>query len=253
MSYSNYPNYSQPQPHAEAYSPSRISPSSYRRPSYPQNTTSPSPSYHVNPTSPSYANPTQMPPQGVPNYNYDSQDYTHPAMTHSANPSYSYNQHDFPDETKSYSSTAHLNLTPSKEYDVGHVLPQSYNYPPESPYAPPGPGYFSAPGAGGPGWQSPNPYAGTQHWTRMRNQLLERRVVQQIPLHNGNLVMDVPVPKGVRPNPPIAGIEPGEMDSLRYSAVTCDPDEFMAKKFTLRQYLSGRKTELFVGPSREQN
>lgn len=85
----------------------------------------------------------------------------------------------------------------------------------------------------------------------MRNQLLESRVVQQIPLHNGNLVMDVPVPKGVIPTTTGLGIEHDEMTSMRYSAATCDPDEFMSRKFTLRPYLYGRKTELFVSGSIE--
>jgi hypothetical protein len=80
----------------------------------------------------------------------------------------------------------------------------------------------------------------------MRKQLLERRVIKQIPLSNGNLIMDVPVPKEVIPSTKGLGIDTDEMDKLRYSAATCDPDEFMARKFTLRQYLNGRKTELFV-------
>lgn len=80
----------------------------------------------------------------------------------------------------------------------------------------------------------------------MRNNLLERRVVKQIPLHNGNLVMDVPVPKGVVTSQKGMGEEPEEMQKLRYTAATCDPDEFMRNKFSLRQFLYGRKTELFV-------
>jgi chitin synthase len=92
-------------------------------------------------------------------------------------------------------------------------------------------------------------YSGTSHWHAMRNQLLERRVVKQIPLHNGNLIMDVPVPKEVIPTTKGLGLEQEEMDKMRYSAATCDPDDFMASKFSLRQYLYGRKTELFVSGS----
>lgn len=33
---------------------------------------------------------------------------------------------------------------------------------------------------------------------------------------------------------------------MRYTAATCDPDEFMRKKYTLRPYLYGRRTELFI-------
>jgi chitin synthase len=75
---------------------------------------------------------------------------------------------------------------------------------------------------------------------------MERRVVKQIPLSNGNLVMDVPVPKGVRANASGLGAQGDEMTSMRYTAATCDPDDFMRNKFTLRPYLYGRQTELFV-------
>lgn len=61
--------------------------------------------------------------------------------------------------------------------------------------------------------------------------------------------MDVPVPKGCVPTTHGLGVESGEMDSMRYTAATCDPDEFMRNKFTLRPYLWGRKTELFVSES----
>jgi len=33
---------------------------------------------------------------------------------------------------------------------------------------------------------------------------------------------------------------------VHYTAATCDPDEFMRQKYTLRPYLYGRKTELFI-------
>ncbi|RSH88864.1 Chitin synthase, class 2 [Saitozyma podzolica] len=148
---------------------------------------------------------------------------------------------DYPDETKSFASTTHLN-PPSKEWGVGQVVPslpaqyqaQAYPYPPRPAPQP---------------YPSPSPmtsYSGTSHWHAMRNQLLERRVVKQIPLHNGNLIMDVPVPKEVIPTTKGLGLEQDEMDKMRYSAATCDPDDYMASKFSLRQYLYGRKTELFI-------
>lgn len=33
---------------------------------------------------------------------------------------------------------------------------------------------------------------------------------------------------------------------MRYTAATCDPDDFMRSKYSLRQYLYGRDTELFI-------
>jgi len=157
----------------------------------------------------------------------------------------SYQGHgDFPDDNKSYTSQTHLTSNPG--FGVGEVVNSmsytgggqpAYNYPP--------PQMAQAPRPSSPG------LSGSTHWHQVRNNLLARRVVKHIPLHNGNLVMDVPVPKGVvPPNPGSLGAETGEMEKLRYSAATCDPDDFMRKKFTLRQYLYGRKTELFVSNSR---
>jgi chitin synthase len=108
-------------------------------------------------------------------------------------------------------------------------------YPPRNPYAV-SPSAYAAP-------QTPG---GTAHWHQVRNNLLERRVVKQIPLINGNLVMDVPVPKGCITGQGGLGCMPDEMEKMRYSAATCDPDDFMRKKFSLRPYLYGRSTELFI-------
>ncbi|KAK8854660.1 hypothetical protein IAR55_003399 [Kwoniella newhampshirensis] len=155
-------------------------------------------------------------------------------------PSFSSYHSDYVDENKSFTSTTHFAPSPQKEWDIGGVVPHmatnNLSQPPYQQY-PPRPAFDPAPMTS---------YSGTSHWHTMRNQLLERRVVKQIPLHNGNLVMDVPVPKEVVPTTKGLGVMDGEMDSLRYSAATCDPDEFMARKFTLRQYLYGRKTELFI-------
>lgn len=147
---------------------------------------------------------------------------------------------DYSDENKPFASTTHL-VSPQKEWDIGSVVPvttmPTINHLPYQPYRayPPQPS------------PSPTtPRGGTSHWHAMRKQLLERRVIKQIPLHNGNLVMDVPVPKGAIPSTKGLGVIDGEMDSMRYSAATCDPDDFMRSKFSLRQYLYGRKTELFV-------
>ena len=37
-----------------------------------------------------------------------------------------------------------------------------------------------------------------------------------------------------------------EMTKTRYTAVTCDPDAFLAERFSLRQVEYGRQTELFI-------
>jgi chitin synthase len=162
-------------------------------------------------------------------------------------PSFSSSHYDYPDENKSYTSTTNLR---NKEWDVGTVVPplptnNSYfgntGYPPQqspmytgNPYGQP---QLSPPHTG---------WGGTSHWHQMKNQLMERRVVKQIPLSNGNLIMDVPVPKGVVPTGQGLGFGQDEVNKLRYTAATCDPDDFMRNKFTLRPYLYGRKTELFI-------
>lgn len=210
----------------------------------------------------SYSQPT---PQRQPTY--PPQPFN-PGTPSSAAPSYSdHGYHDYTAdyhggnddfETKSYNSHTHLNShdgsgpsTPHKEYGIGAVVPSvSYTPPPvigREQY-PPSPTLMGYPPPGGQQAQLPAMgFSGSSGWHSVRNQLLARRVVKQIPLFNGNLVMDVPVPKGVVPTSTGAvGAEPGEMEKLRYTAATCDPDDFTRRKFHLRQYLYGRKTELFV-------
>ncbi|KAF8444564.1 glycosyltransferase family 2 protein [Boletus edulis BED1] len=73
---------------------------------------------------------------------------------------------------------------------------------------------------------------------RVRRRLKRKRVQ----LTNGNLVVDLSVPPKLVL--PYRG-EP-EMTKSRYTAVTCDPDDFEKEKFFLRQNESGRTTELFI-------
>lgn len=70
-----------------------------------------------------------------------------------------------------------------------------------------------------------------------RNKLKKR-----VQLTNGNLVVDLDVP------PKLVLPRRGEPEMLktRYTAVTCDPDDFEKKGFFLRQNEYGRSTELFI-------
>lgn len=80
-------------------------------------------------------------------------------------------------------------------------------------------------------------------WSDVREKLLKQRVVKQIELKEGNLVLDMQAPSFIVPK----GLEDSEeMTKLRYTAATCDPDDFMRKKYSLRPYLYGRHTELFI-------
>ena len=75
------------------------------------------------------------------------------------------------------------------------------------------------------------------------------KTVKEVQLFNGNLVLDCPVPPVLLNQIPHA--QPPERDEfthMRYSAATCDPDDFYNERFTLRQRLFAkpRHTELFI-------
>jgi chitin synthase len=68
------------------------------------------------------------------------------------------------------------------------------------------------------------------------------KTTKRVPLTNGNLVLDLPVPpKLVLPR---AGHP--EVMKTRYTAVTCDPDDFEKNGHFLRQNQMNRRTELFI-------
>lgn len=93
------------------------------------------------------------------------------------------------------------------------------------------------------GYQEPETPVETRHFGpapvgRVRRRLKKKRVQ----LTNGNLVVDLNVPPKLVL--PYRG-EP-EMTKTRYTAITCDPDDFEQEKFFLRQNENGRTTELFI-------
>lgn len=65
-----------------------------------------------------------------------------------------------------------------------------------------------------------------------------------VKLKHGNLIIDTPIPDKL--SKLIIRREAEEFTSLRYSAITCDPDDFMQEGFTLRQAELGRETELLI-------
>ncbi|ELU39319.1 chitin synthase A [Rhizoctonia solani AG-1 IA] len=65
---------------------------------------------------------------------------------------------------------------------------------------------------------------------------------KRVPLTAGHLVIELPIPD--RLVLPKRGTE--EMMTTRYTAVTCDPDDFESSQYSLRQNLYGRSTELFI-------
>ena len=135
-------------------------------------------------------------------------------------------------DAKSYQSSftgsqAHLN----PQYDMSQVnhppmptMPFQQNYPPMQQR----PGMLREQSTG---------------WSVAREKLMKRRSVRQVELQQGNLVLDMQAPSHIIPK----GRESQEeMSKLRYTAASCDPDDFMRSKYTLRPYLLGRKTELFI-------
>lgn len=68
------------------------------------------------------------------------------------------------------------------------------------------------------------------------------KTTKRVQLTKGNYVYEQPVPtKLVLPRKG----EP-ETTNVRYTAVTCDPDEFEQKGYNLRQNMANRRTELFI-------
>ena len=68
------------------------------------------------------------------------------------------------------------------------------------------------------------------------------KTTKRVPLTNGNLVLDLPVP----PKLVLPRVGHPEVMKTRYTAVTCDPDEFEKNGHFLRQNQMNRRTELFI-------
>jgi chitin synthase len=100
------------------------------------------------------------------------------------------------------------------------------------------PGYGGGYGGGAPS-PSASPAPAIKRW----------KTVKEVQLFNGNLVLDCPVPPTLLNKIPHAPPpERDEFTHMRYSAATCDPADFFAERFTLRQKLFAkpRHTELFI-------
>ncbi|CAG8825897.1 11766_t:CDS:1, partial [Gigaspora rosea] len=67
---------------------------------------------------------------------------------------------------------------------------------------------------------------------------------RHVELTHGNLVLDCPVPDKVLRN--VKYNDGEEFHTMRYTAVTCDPDDFIQNKYLLRPHIYGRKTELMI-------
>ncbi|KAJ8092782.1 Chitin synthase, class 8 [Marasmius tenuissimus] len=74
------------------------------------------------------------------------------------------------------------------------------------------------------------------------------KTVKKVELFHGNFVLDNPVPSKLLDLFPPSVHSDREFTHMRYSAATCDPNEFKDSGFTLRQvhYDPPRRTELFI-------
>jgi chitin synthase len=94
-----------------------------------------------------------------------------------------------------------------------------------------------------------NPFHDEPAPTIMPAPIKRWKTVKEVQLFKGNLVLDCPIPPRLLNQVPHA--QPPERDEfthMRYSAATCDPSDFDAERFTLRQKLFAkpRHTELFI-------
>lgn len=72
---------------------------------------------------------------------------------------------------------------------------------------------------------------------------VSRSHTKQVPLFQGNFVLDCPVPQRLME---ASARKDEEFRTMRYSAVTCDPNDFQQQQYTLLPQLMQRKTELFI-------
>jgi chitin synthase len=101
------------------------------------------------------------------------------------------------------------------------------------------PGTMIATGAGGDMRYRAQAGAG---YGETRERLMRKRTVKHIELTNGNLVLEVPVPKSISKSG-----QGHEFTRMRYQAVTCDPNDFVRENYALRPWLYGRApTELMI-------
>nr|CAG8579577.1 6544_t:CDS:2 [Entrophospora candida] len=72
----------------------------------------------------------------------------------------------------------------------------------------------------------------------------KRKSVRHVELTKGNLILDCPVPDKILRNVQYTTGE--EFTSMRYTAVTCDPNDYISNNYYLRPYIYGRKTEIMI-------
>lgn len=178
----------------------------------------------------------QQPAYQQPTYQYPQRD-TGIASDYPPQPAYNNYEYDTHSNWDSKSAKSFQSYNGSQAHLNPYEMSQINTPPvPNMPYQ--GGGYNNYP----PQLSPPGLYRDNTGYSAVREKMLKRRSVRQVALQQGNLVLDVPVPASIVPK----GRTEEEMTKMRYTAATCDPDDFMASRFTLRPYLYGRHTELFI-------
>lgn len=93
----------------------------------------------------------------------------------------------------------------------------------------------------------PSEQAMLVHYGRIpQRQPRRHHTMRRVTLHGGHLVLDCPIPPKLLERLPIK--DGAEFTHMRYTAVTCDPDDFAREGFSLRsvQYQPPRATELVI-------
>ncbi|KAJ7292821.1 chitin synthase [Mycena rebaudengoi] len=200
----------------------------------PRQNTQPQPGAFYEPQPPVRQNtqPYQQQQQPYQQQPYQQQDaYYEQPQAYDAS-SHGHDQWDGKSYQESYAgSQTHLNPYQMSQVSVPPVpsMPYAADYPPQQrpgmPYAPTG---SSGYGSG---------------YSAVHEKMMKRRSVRQVELFQGNLVLDMQVPTHIVPQGK-QDIE--EFSKMRYTAATCDPDEFLRSKYSLRPFLLNRHTELFI-------
>ncbi|KDQ16092.1 glycosyltransferase family 2 protein [Botryobasidium botryosum FD-172 SS1] len=90
-------------------------------------------------------------------------------------------------------------------------------------------------------------FASNIHYGSIPQRIPRRgKTKKRVPLYHGNFILDCPVPAQLLAMS--ANTTDREMTFMRYTAATCDPNDFMEERYTLRQilYEPPRHTELFI-------
>ncbi|TNY17016.1 class II chitin synthase [Rhodotorula diobovata] len=101
-------------------------------------------------------------------------------------------------------------------------------------------------GAGAPGVDDDDVHSVVRYGRIPQRQPRRYKTVKRVQLTQGNLVLDCQVPPKLLERCPRK--DSREFTHMRYTAATCDPDDFLNEKYALRQilYETPRRTELFI-------